>query len=250
MEDINKKVLEAKNNEVVFAEMINENHSFIMSCAYQTIGRYVSESDDAYSIALIAFNEAVNSFDESKGNFFSFAKMIINRRLIDYIRKEEQHSDEINVSMNTLNDDTGELKIKKIVRSKSAQMAMDEERRNNENRDIKAEIEDLNNILKDYSISFYALTSCSPKAEKTKVACAQVILTILHNDNLYKYMKDKKSLPIGEIQKNCDVPRKIIERHRKYIIAATEIMKNDFVQLQEYMHFIRKVEWFNESSNS
>jgi len=36
------------------------------------------------------------------------------------------------------------------------------------------------------------------------------------------------------------VPRKIIERHRKYIIAATEIVGGDYPHLSQYMSFIKR----------
>ncbi len=44
--------------------------------------------DEELSIALMAFNEAIDGYDTSKGSFLSFAKLVINRRLIDYLRKK------------------------------------------------------------------------------------------------------------------------------------------------------------------
>lgn len=43
------------------------------------------ENDDELSIALIAFNNAIDSFDS--GNFNSYAKILIRNKLIDYFRK-------------------------------------------------------------------------------------------------------------------------------------------------------------------
>jgi len=41
---------------------------------------------DEYSIALIAFNEAIESYDlDKKTKFVSFSKQVIKRRLIDYL---------------------------------------------------------------------------------------------------------------------------------------------------------------------
>ena len=43
---------------------------------------------DEFSIGLQAFNEALDAYQSDKGaSFLYFAKMVINRRVIDYIRK-------------------------------------------------------------------------------------------------------------------------------------------------------------------
>jgi len=54
------------------------------------VGRYVAYGqDDELSIALMAFVEAIRSYDVSKGNFLSFSQNVIKRRIIDYYRKEK-----------------------------------------------------------------------------------------------------------------------------------------------------------------
>lgn len=242
-ENINETVINARNDETIFSRFVKENRNFIASSAYSVTNKYVSEDSDVYSIALIAFHEAVKNFDESKGNFYSFAKIVITRRVTDYLRKETSYYNEIDVSMQTLNEDTGELNIKKIVRRKEAELAQDIEQDKKEKNDIREEINEVQQIFSLYGFSFYDLTSCSPKAEKTKNACAETVAEIINHEKLYGYMISNRSLPLNELTKICEVPRKIMERHRKYIIAAVIIMKGDYPLLQEYMHYIRKVMW-------
>ena len=62
-------------------------------------------------------------------------------------------------------------------------------------------------------------------SSKDKISCVKNILDDIF-DNLF---------PIKNIAENTKVPRKILERHRKYIIAAVEIICNDFPLLQEYI---------------
>ena len=76
---------------------IKNNSKFIKQCAYKSVHKYVSDSDDEYAVALSAFHEAVRSFDETKGAFSSFAQIVIKRRLLDYIDKEYRHRAEISV---------------------------------------------------------------------------------------------------------------------------------------------------------
>ena len=57
---------------------------------------------------------------------------------------------------------------------------------------------------------------------------------------LLAQMRLKRLLPIKELSEASGVLRKILERHRKYIIAATEILDGDFPILAGYLSFIRR----------
>ena len=63
---------------------------------------------------------------------------------------------------------------------------------------------------------------------------------IYKNPLLLKELRSSKQLPIKIIEQNVKVPRKIIERHRKYIVAAVEILSGEYPYLAEYMCDIRK----------
>jgi len=56
---------------------------------YKATDRHVEpENSEEYSVALLAFNEAINAYDEEKhSNFLVFSEQVINRRLIDYKEK-------------------------------------------------------------------------------------------------------------------------------------------------------------------
>jgi len=47
-------------------------------------------------------------------------------------------------------------------------------------------------------------------------------------------------LPLKIIEKNTNLPRKILENHRKYIIAAVVILSGEYPLVAEYISFIRK----------
>ncbi len=55
-----------------------------------------------------------------------------------------------------------------------------------------------------------------------------------------KGFKNTKLLPVKILEKNTKVPRKIIERHRKYIIAAIVILSGEYLELAEYLRYIRE----------
>ena len=68
-----------------------------------------------------------------------------------------------------------------------------------------------------------------------------MVAVILKDQELQDKLRSQKSLPIRDILSSINVPRKLLERHRRYIIAAVEILNGDFPLLAEYMDTIRKV---------
>ncbi|WP_313127303.1 hypothetical protein [Proteiniclasticum ruminis] len=71
-------------------DFIKEFTPFILSTASQRIGRYVEvENDEAYSVALQSFYKAILSFQEEKGHFLPFAKLLIDRDLLNHLKKRK-----------------------------------------------------------------------------------------------------------------------------------------------------------------
>lgn len=239
-----RDAIRARENNDFRNSFISSNRKFIMSKAYSVTGHYITENDDEYSIALIAFNEAIDSYDESKGDFFALAGLIIKRRLIDYLKLEAKHKAVIYTDTigkeEADSDEDGELALQLEVRAKEAEMSQSAEGMKPGSNAIQDEISALSEVLHDYGFSFFDLVDCSPKAEKTKTACGTAVNYLFEDADLLKKMRSNKTLPIKEIVENTDVPRKILERHRKYIIAAVEILAGDYPLVSEYMGYIRK----------
>ena len=95
-------------------------------------------------------------------------------------------------------------------------------------------------ILRPYGFSFFDLAESSPKAGKTKDACCKAVLALLKNEELLDKMRKNKALPMKELELASGVARKILDRHRRYIIAAAEILSGEYPVLAEYLGYIRK----------
>lgn len=93
--ELNNRVLAAQTDEAAFEALVRRQKRFILGCAYKTVRRFVSESDDEWSVALIAFHEAVRSYDGSRGSFKPYAALVIKRRLLDHLERESRRRREI-----------------------------------------------------------------------------------------------------------------------------------------------------------
>ncbi len=249
-DDLAFEAVAAKTDETRLNAFIGKNRNFILACTSRTVRRFVTESDDEYSVALSAFYEAIQNYSQDKGQFRSFAAQVIRRRLIDYIRSEARHAGEIPVEPYSMDgevdDDDEAARMQMAVRAKSAQIsymsaAAGDEQSVPGSLSVRDEIEAMQGILKRYGFSFYDLAEVSPKAEKTRRSCADIIAGMLQNPELMDFLRNSGTLPIKELCDTAKVRRKVIERHRKYIIAAVEIFDGDFPQLSEYFGYVKEV---------
>ncbi len=235
LSELNNLAIEASQNENTLNSFIKQHESFILNTASKYTGHYITKSDDEWSIALTAFVQAVKEYNLDKGSFLSFAKLVIQRRLIDYTRKQNKYKSEVIVSpvIFYMNSEEEEDRTYQNAVTKKSMEAVRQE-------SLGLEITGVNENLKEYGFTFYDLTKSSPKAEKTRLACGKVINWCMENPMILQELNKTKLLPVKLLEKNSKVPRKIIERHRKYIIAAIVILSGEYHELAEYLRYIRE----------
>lgn len=225
---INDRIEKIKKNDEDINALVEEYKPFIASCVQKITGRYVRYGeDDELSIALMAFVESVKSFDNTKGNFLSFAQNVIKRRLIDYYRKEKKHDNVISLNEYSSEED-GETDL-------SRGQAVDTYSKEEISEYRRLELEELKRELKNWDISFMELVEASPKHDKTRRMYKDIIRFILSQPDMVKQIKIKKYIPIADVEKNTGIPRKTIERARKYIIAALLIITGDYQYVRDYV---------------
>ncbi len=239
MISMNAEALSVRRDSDKIDKFIAKHKNFILSCAYKTVHRYITDSDEEYAIALLAFHEAVESYEETKGEFMPFAALVIRRRLTDYLRSE---SKEIPIQPDRFDDrvdDEDASVVEKSVSGKIIDLALYQTQVEDEHQALIDEIADAQEVLGVYGFSFYDLSDSSPKSSKTKELCRDAVVCLLSEDGLFEKMRSSKTLPIKEIVDRTRLPRKKIERHRRYIIAAAELLQGDFPHLGEYLRDIR-----------
>lgn len=235
MRDIHDaRAIEARRSEDALNRLALENNGFILRCASKICKRFITESDDEYEVALVAFCEAVRAYDDSCGGFMGFAALVIRRRLMDYFDSQTRRSREIAAGSAMAWDEEAPTGVIAEVQQQLAQGV------HSGQSTVRDEIEALGDVLNAYGFSFFDLAEASPKAAKTKRCCARAVNWMLALAERVLTMRRTRSLPVTAIVKALEIARKVIERHRRYIIAATEILDGDYPHLAEYMDYIKK----------
>ncbi|MDF2039441.1 RNA polymerase sigma factor SigI [Bacillus sp. CMF12] len=210
-------------------ELIESYKPFIAKTVSSVCKRYIHESDDEFSIGLIAFNEAIQKYSPDKGSsLISFSEVLIKRRVIDYIRKQSKFQNlSFNGGSNLEDDDTGSA-IEDELSIEDFRKKTDEELR-------KEEILQFTQILQEFDLTFSDLIEQSPKHADARKNAMTVAKILVENDELKNILYDKKKLPIKQLESYVSLSRKTIERNRKYIIAISLILTGDYIFLKDYI---------------
>jgi len=218
-QSLEDRVIKAKKDSSEINKLISEFKPFIASVAQKKVGRYLEYGvDDELSIGLIAFKEAVDSYDENKSKFLSFAKLVISMRLIDYYRKQKR---EATLSLDDEQSTTDVIDVK----------SMDSYKIDEENEKRVLEIIEYRVELEKWGISLEDLAKVSPRKESLREHYKKVARVIVKNSDILNILLQTKRLPIKEIEEIIPIHRKKLERGRIYIIAMILALVSNFSYL-------------------
>lgn len=198
--------------------LINEYMPLIIKTVSSITGRYVSvKNDDEFSIALIAFKEAIDKFDEGKGSFSAFAKLVISSRIKNYLIKENKHNKVDSIEELSENGINVENVYHTTIES---------------NDELAVEINKLKGEINKFGFSFEDLVEESPKHEDTRKRAIFISEQVNDEVLLKSFMYEKRRLPIKQISLKFSVTEKIIKRSKRFIISVVIILDKNFRNLK------------------
>ncbi|WP_042356435.1 RNA polymerase sigma factor SigI [Bacillus rubiinfantis] len=218
-----------QGNQTLLNELIDSYKPFIARTVSSVCKRYIYETDDEFSIGLIAFHEAIEKYTpERKSSLLNFAEIIIKRRVIDYIRKQAKNQ---HISMDIINEKEDETAGITIVN----ELSLEDYYKKSDEQQRKEEVLRLQQVLLSYDLKFSDLVDNSPKHADARKNAMLVAKALVDHTELKHLLFEKKRLPVKQLEKIVDVSRKTIERNRKYIIAMAIILAGDYVYMKDYI---------------
>jgi len=218
-QSLEDRVINVRNDNDKTGRLISEFKPFIASVAQKRVGRFLEYGvDDELSVGLIAFKEAMDSYDKNKGKFLSFAKLVISMRLIDYYRKQKR---ETTLSLDDEQSTTDAIDVK----------SMDSYRIDEENEKRVLEIIEYRAELEKWGISLEDLAKVSPRKESLREHYKKIARVIVENSDILNILLRTKRLPVKEIEEIIPIHRKKLERGRIYIIAVVLALVSNFSYL-------------------
>jgi RNA polymerase sigma factor len=214
-------------------ELIRQYHPYILKTTSRFYRRYIDpQQDDAFSVALAAFNDAITGYSPEGGRLFlGFSETVIKRRLIDYVRQESRHAAVVPYSAFDMEAEDDQSQMNHIEVS-TALEAYNQERSSD---DRKMEIAALTEEMALFGITFNDLVQHSPRHQDSREALMSMGRRLAKEENMFRILREKRQLPIKELCEAESVSRKTVERNRKYLIAVSLIAYGTYPFLQEYI---------------
>ena len=214
-------------------DLIRSYIPFIRSEATKFMGRLCTDQDDEYSIAVMAFYEAIMGYERGRGTFLGYAALLIKSRLIDYTRKEARHQGQI-----SLDEEIGGEDDRALLDTLADSRDYYEESAHREA--TRQEIEELSAVMAQFDVSFSDVADNCPRQERTMEACAKAIRYAGENKRLLDELLRTKKLPLAQLVQGSGVERKTLERHRKYILAMLLIQTNGYEIIRGHLYHVLK----------
>ncbi|MCY9695244.1 RNA polymerase sigma-I factor [Paenibacillus alginolyticus] len=212
-----------EGNEQSRQEIIQGNKLFLERVTSKICKRMITWNDDEMSISLIAFNEAIDRYQQSQNdNFFNYAKLVIQSRLTDYFRKESRQQSGVSLDARPI-DTKGEYESNPFEIKQSWDHY-------NEQKMIQERLEEIQLYsarLEEFGIFFEELEEASPDRADARNNLIEVAYGFVKHPHLVDVLLGTKQLPLKQILDFIHVSRKTIERGRKYLISLIIILISD-----------------------
>ncbi|MFZ3577351.1 RNA polymerase sigma-I factor [Virgibacillus sp. DJP39] len=202
---------------------------YIAKCVSEVCKRFIDpKRDDEFSVGLFAFNEAIQTYSSDKGSsFLSFAKLVVKRKVIDYIRFVKKTPTTASLDQ-SYDEEKMENPAELVAVNEKYQIEQDAWYR-------REEINDFKKKLLEYKLTLTELTEASPKHKDARESAIRTAKILYQDVQLREYVEHKKRLPIKELVKRVDVSKKTLERNRKFILAIFIVLDEDYLYLKDYL---------------
>ncbi|GAB6086074.1 RNA polymerase sigma-I factor [Alkaliphilus crotonatoxidans] len=212
-------------------QLIKEYIPFIQKHISQQLGKYIdTKNSDLYSIGLMAFNEAIDKYNEKKGSFLNFAAVVMKSRVIDQLRREARNNKVVYMSQ-----------LFGVEEKNSIEEMLVEE--SFENRfETKLDMAFLIEKMKAYNVTLDDLLLEAPKHIDTRLRAIEVAKYVYEVEPLRKKFIRTQNLPMTDLMRELGISKKVVQRSRKFIIAVILILESDLDTLKGYINEVERRE--------
>lgn len=194
-------------------DFIKDYIPFIIKATSKVINTYVDlNNSEEYSMALIAFNEAIDSYDKSKGSFLNYANLVIKNRIIDFLRKNNRRKSKV-IPLYEVTDTVDEKNFTDQI-------------------ELEDEIEEFKDKLGNFNITLEELVEQSPKHIAGRIRSVKMARFVINKEDLKINFYRLKRLPMKVLSESFKITIKTLKRTKKFTTATVLILDGNFSLLK------------------
>lgn len=227
MADLNARLMLAKADSQEMDDLISDYLPFIKKEAARFDSSEI-DYHDRVSLGLLAFMNSVRQYQESRGNFLTYAGVSIRNRIRDEIRKAAYHNR--NVVYFNESDQDGE-----DTQFVEAEASVRSHQRAREQSDLAEEIYELTQELAVFGISFDELAEISPRQKRSRKVCHELATAMVNSETLHQNLYRTRRLPTAHLAQQLHLSVKTVEKYRRYVIALTVILSGEYPLIRAFV---------------
>lgn len=192
--------------------------------------RVITSSDEEFSVALRAAEEAMEDFNPEKAaKFETFASLVIARRLINYYKEEKRHQKRF-VAFDK--DKVVQIHDKKANAQIGREKDLAEAR--------KEELEELNELLSDYGYTLSDVFKNKPDRDDARKRLITVGLHIVKKGLGERFLEEQRCSKELESLIGMGVRRRWLKEYRPYLVAFIITYLYNLPLMQSYLTLLGK----------
>lgn len=201
--------------------LIERHMPFLIRTVSNFTGRYISvENDEEFSIGLLAFAEAVKRYEPDRGNFLSFAKLVMESRLKNYVEKKNAHMKEESLE---------------ALQETGIDFSQREDEENEETQKLHEEIIKYREELLLFDLTLEKLADTSPKHRDTRRTAVQTAETASRDPETVEETYRKRKLPVRKVARLGKVTEKVVKNSKTFVLAVMIIFVREFTGLRYWI---------------
>ena len=222
-EELTAQVRAAKTDKHALNTLLRNYMPFIKKCVAGVFFKGQLKTDNLTD-AMLAFAHSVQTYNPEQGAFIQYAAAVIRNRLIDNARKE------LTVQKRLF---SFSAKIDEIDASWETGMSLQAYNREEEERNLRLEIEEINGEFAQWGFSWETLFKKCPKQERSRRIALQIAETVRQDPHLLADTLKTRQLPVSRL--SGIYPRKALEKYRHYIAALIIISQGDYPYVYSFV---------------
>ena len=230
-EDLTLQLQTAKTDKRSLNTLLHNYMPFIKKCVTSVFFKGQSKADNLTD-AMLAFAHSVQTYDPEQGAFIQYAAAVIRNRLIDNARKELIVQKRFSLFS---------FKAGEKDRVWETDVSLRTYDRTEEEKNLRFEIEAVNEVFAEWGFSWATLLKKCPKQERSRRIAHHIAKAVLSDTALLADTLKTHQLPVSRLAETF--PRKALENYRQYIAALIILSQGDYPYVYSFVpHYFAEEE--------